>query len=465
MRIITTILLILLQFSGQSQKLFSLSEAIDYALGHHESLKVSDLDAEYAKWQYKEAKSIGMPNIKGNVNYTYYYQRPVQPTEDFISPAVYGVLFQEEVIQPRELGDPQVFEFSFVRKNDLSLGLSGEVLVFDGNFLKGLKAARMFMGLAEKQVQLTQQDIIHNVTRAYQAVQVAERNKSIIQNNINNVNTLLRGTVITYENGFIEELDVDRIRLSLENLKIEMEKLKQLIDISYNVLKYQMAYPLEDGFLISEDLEVTVEQLILDPLQFIEDIDPTKRPEHNLLVDAIELDYADLTRVKQGYIPSVSAVASYGQSLQRDGLFNGNEAGFLSNGTIGLRARIPIYDGGFTKSKIEQKKIDIEKKNIELSEFDRAMKLQIINAQGNFENAKRSLESAKKVLALNEKIFEKSQIKYTEGVGSSVEVTQAESSLYQSQAQYISALYDLLTTRTEIDIATGEILKSIETKK
>jgi len=448
-----------ISYTSRAQETYTLPEAIDYALSHHNSLKVSELESENARWQYKEALSIGMPNIQGNVNYTFYYKRPVQPTEDFLSPAVYGILFQEQVVQPRELGPPETFEFSFVRKNDLSLSLSGEVLVFDGNFLKGLKAAKMFMDLADKQIELTQQDIVHNVTRAYQAVLVAERNKSIIQNNINNITKSLDEARIIYENGFIEELDVDRLQLSLANLNIERDKLKQVIDISYNVLKYQMAYPMDKGLVVAEELESTVETLIMDPLKYMEELDPTKRPEHNLLVDAIALDYADLERIKQGYIPSVSAVIGYGQSLQRDGLFNGNEAGFLGNGTIGLRARIPIYDGGFTKSKIQQKKIEIEKRNIELSEFDRAMQLQVTNAQRNFDNAKLSLDAAKQILALNEKIFDKAQIKYDEGVGSSVELTQAESSLYQSQAQYINALYDLLTTKTEIDIATGDILK------
>ena len=228
--------------------------------------------------------------------------------------------------------------------------------MFDGNFLKGLKAAKLFMNLADQQIQLTQQDIIHNVTRAYQATQVAERNIEIVQNNIDNITKSLKEAEIIYQNGFIEELDVDRLRLSLENLNIEKEKLLQLIDVNYNLLKYQMAFPLEEQMTITDPMEETVEQLIIDPQQFISDIDPSNRPEHNILVDAIELDYADLERIKQGYIPSISAVVGYGQSIQRDGLFNSNEAGFLGNGTVGLRARIPIYDGGFTKSKIEQKK-------------------------------------------------------------------------------------------------------------
>lgn len=456
--LVTTIICLLLSLGIQAQESYSLNDAINFALENHLSLKSSELDGETAKWQYKEALSIGLPNIKGNVNYTYFYQRPVQPTEDFLSPAVYGILFGEGVIPVRDLGPPATFEFAFVRKNELTAGITGEVLVFDGNFLKGLKASKMFMSLAAKQIELTQQEIIQNVTRAYQSVQIAERSRSIIQNNIDNVSKTLAEAEIIYENGFIEELDVDRLKLSLENLNFEKDKLELNIDLSYNVLKFQMAYPLNQDITIKDDLENTVEQLLLNPIQFLEDIDPDKRPEHRLLADAIELDFADLERIKQGYVPSVSANVSYGQALRRDALFNGNEAGFLGNGTIGLNARIPIYDGGFTKSKIEQKKIEIAKKQIELSEFDRAMKMQATNTYTNFENAKITLNAAKRALALNEKIFSKTQIKYNEGVGSSVELTQAESMLYQAQAQYINALYDILTTKTEFDIATGDIL-------
>ena len=446
--------------SIEAQTSFTLPEAINYALEHHNLIKSSQLDGENAKWQYKEALSMGMPTLDGNINYTYYYRRPIQPTEDFLSPTVYGILFQEEVIQPRELGDPEVFEFAFVRKNELSLSLSGEVLVFDGNFLKGLKAAKLFIELAEKQVELTQQDIVHNVTRAYQSVLVAERNQGIIEDNIRNIEKALREAELTYENGFIEELDVDRLRLSLENLGLEQEKLKQVIDISYTVLKYQMAYPLTEELKVTDQLETTVEKMILDPDAYVRDFNPELRPEHNILVHALELDQADLERIKQGYVPSISATYGYGQSLQRDNLFSGQEAGFLANGALGLRARIPIYDGGFTKSKIEQKKIEIEKRNLELEEFDRGMHFQVLNAQRNFSNSKFSLESAKRALALNEKIYSKAQIKYKEGVGSSIEVTQAEASLYQSQAQYINALYDILTSKTELDIATGKILEN-----
>ena len=159
-------------------------------------------------------------------------------------------------------------------------------------------------------------------------------------------------------------------------------------------------------------------------------------------------------------LPSVWAFANYGQNLNRNNLFDGSETGFLPNGAVGLSARIPIYDSGATKAIVQQKKILIEKRQIELSEFDRAMALQVLTTETQFKNAQTTLGGVKRSLELNERIYDTAQIKYREGVGSSVEMAQAEASLYQAQANYIDALYALLTSKTELDIATGQILKT-----
>ncbi len=463
-----TIITVLLSITTlSSQQNFSLADAIKYALEHHPSLTTSRLDGENAKWQYKEALSIGMPRINGNVDYSYFYKLPISPIQDFISPSIYGVLIQEQVttengvVTPSSIPEPQTFNVTFQQNHSLNLGLKGEVLLFDGNFLKGLKAAKLFIDLAEQQIQLTEQDIVQNVARAYQNVLITLKNVEIIDKNIANITLSLIEAQEIYDNGFIEQLDVDRLKLSLQNLQFERQKLAELIDVSYSILKYQMAYHINQEIEVTDVLETVVALMTLE-INSIDQIVYESRPEHRLLTKAIELDYADLERIKQGYYPSVTGFAGYGQNLQRNSLFNGSETAFLPNGSVGLRARIPVYDGGYTKSKIQQKKIEIEKRQIELSEFDRAMTLQVISTETQYHNAQRSLVNAERSLELNENIYDKTQIKYKEGVGSSVEVTQAEASLYQAQANYINALYDLLSSKTELDIATGQILKTVK---
>ncbi len=457
---INTFSMLCMVYTTVAQDSFTLAEAIEYALNKHNKIRVAELENSNANWNYKEALSIGMPKVTSNINYAYFYARPVNPVPDFIGPSVYGVLFNEGVIPVRDLGPPEIFRLGFIRSHQFNAGINVEGLLFDGNYLKGLKAAKAYIDLAKKQVQLTEQELVHGVTRAYQNVMIAQRNLAILDNNINNLNATLRETEIFYHEGFAEELDVDRLQVSLENLSIDREKIVQLIEVSKAVLKYEMAYPITQPISLTEEFDTVVEKFILDPLDYVLTLDPNQRPEHRLLADAINLDKLDLDRIKQGYYPSVTGTFGYDQALQRDNLFSSREAGFIGSGSVGFRARVPIYDGGATKSRIEKKKIELQKREIELEEFDRALTLQVSTALISFQNSKLALDNAKRSLALSEKIYDRTKIKFKEGVGSSIEIIQAESTLYGAQAQYINALYDLLTSKTDLDIATGEILKN-----
>ena len=146
-RYIYTTILSFFMVSGFSQETFSLQEAIDYALSNHPAIKLKQLDIQTADSDIREFKSIGMPKVTGSINYQYYFKTPVQPVEDFISPAVYGVLFQEQVLEPRALGAPDVFEFSFFQPHNLTGGIEASALLFDGSYLVGLKAARLYKEL------------------------------------------------------------------------------------------------------------------------------------------------------------------------------------------------------------------------------------------------------------------------------------------------------------------------------
>ena len=138
----------LFQLSAQDQ--FSLEQAVGYGLTHHNNMKMNDLDYLSSEQTIREFKSTGMPKVKGGIDYSYYLAVPAQPVEDFISPSVYGVLFQENVIPERELAAPETFEFSFVQPNVLTANIGASIQLFDGTFIYGLKAAKLYKGLIKK---------------------------------------------------------------------------------------------------------------------------------------------------------------------------------------------------------------------------------------------------------------------------------------------------------------------------
>lgn len=453
-----TILLFHISFSLCAQENFSLQQAIDYGLRHHSEIKMANLDIEDAEAQITEFKSIGMPKVTGGINYQYYIARPVNPVEDFITPSVYAVLEEEQVagVDPYQ-GPPETFEFSFFQKNNLSANIDASWLLFDGSYLTGLRGARMFRDLNKKSIDVKEEKLRADITKAYMNILIAEENKITLEKNIQNITKSLNEAEAFYKNGFLEKLDVDRILLSLENVTTEKDKIEQLIEISYNLLKFQMSYPLNQQIKISEDLETLVNLFKVEDINTEEAVNYNNRAEYAQIEMGSDLNKLNIERLKKGYLPNIMARANFNESLQRDNLFDGDAIGFIPQASVSLGINVPIYDGNQKKGQIQQAKIEQERLDIQKSEFERGVSLQVKTAQLQYLNAKKTLENRERALEIVQSIYDKTQIKFKEGVGSSIEVSQAESQLFAAQANRINALYDLLITKTNLDIALGNI--------
>ena len=451
-------LLLLITTVSYGQRPFSLEEAIDYAVANSSKMKLAELDIESAEGQIVEFRAIGMPQINGSVNYQYYIEIPVNPVPDFITPSVYNILVNEGVpgVEPFQ-GPPEVFEFTIFQRNNLNAGIEGSWLLFDGSYLSGLKAAKLYRELTRKSLDVEAEQIRADVTKAYMNILIAEENKKTLANNLANIEKALKETRAYYNEGLVEQLDVSRIELSYENVKTEYEKLDQFIEISYNLLKFQMTFPLEEEISITEDLELLVDKLKVENADLTEELDLGNRAQFAQIESNLALNEMNVERLKNGYLPSLKARANYNQLMQRADLFDGNELGFIPQASVSLRINIPIIDGGMKKGQIQQAKVDIEKIKIQKNEFSRSVNLQVQNARMQYINARKTLENRERALEIVEDIYNKTSIKFKEGVGSSIELTQAESQLYEAQANHINALYDLLISKTDLDIALGNI--------
>ena len=457
MRIILTIFSVILFISNAIGQLsFSLDEAIAYGIENQNSIRMSDLEIANSESEIKEVKAIGMPQINGAVDYSYYFYVPKQPVQDFISPAVYQIL-EAEGLPTLTQGPTETFELAFVQPQQFNVGVSASMLVFDGSYLYAIKGAKLYRELIKKQKDATIDQIKASITKAYTSILIADENKKTLEANIKTLEKSLIEVKAMYDAGFMESLDVDRLQLSYDNLNIQVENIEGIIDLSKNLLKFQMGYPLDDEISLKEDIN----ELILKFDAEIENnniqIDPNLRAEYQLLNTTQDLNDLNLKRFKAGYLPNVGAFASFQESLQRTNLFDGEQTGFLPTGVVGLKINVPIYDGGEKSAKIQKVKLDIQKVDLQKSEFTRGMTLQAKNAQVAMANAKRNLTNRQKALVITESIYDRTKIKFKEGVGSSVEVTQAENILYQAQAEVISAMYDLLTAKVDLDISLGKL--------
>ncbi len=458
MRSILTLVLFCMSLLTFGQQNFSLQEAIAYALQNSNDIRLAELEVEDAEAQVTEYKSIGMPKVDGGVNYQYYIARPVNLVQDFVTPAIYQVLNDEGVEGVGQFqGPPSVNEFSFFLKNNLSANINASVTLFDGAYLKGLKAARMFTDLSRKSKDVKEQEIKANVTKAYMNILIAQRNKGMLEKNIKNLDRSLIEATASYESGFMEQLDVARLQASLDNVTTQFENIDQLITLSYDLLKFQMSYPLNEEISLSENLETIIDLTNVASVDLNDDINYDSRAEYSQIDLGYELNKLNVERLQKAYLPTVRASANLNESLQRDNLFDNNEAGWIPQASVSLGISVPIYDGNMKKGQIKQAEIELDRIEIQKNEFERAVDLQVRTAKLNLINAKRTLASRENILKITEDIYDKTRIKFKEGVGSSIEVIQAETELTQAQSDYINALYDLIISRTDLDIALGTL--------
>ncbi|MBK7302483.1 MAG: TolC family protein [Saprospiraceae bacterium] len=442
---------------GQSGNEFNLEQAINYARLNSSTLNIQKLEIRDAKDQILEYKSIGIPKLNASVGYNHFINIPTSILPDFISPAVYGVLFDENVLPRRDINYGSGFPAQFGLKNSLTAGVQLSTLIFDGSFLVGLKAQKLYSDLIQLQVNQTEADLRYRVTKAYMGALSIKENLTILDKNIENLEKVYKEVNEIYKVGFSEKLDVDRIELSLQTLKTEREKLARLDGITQNVLKFQMNYPLDKDLVQTESFKQILDKSYLEIMDPSFKLNTQLRPEYPVIAKGLELTEINIRRLKASYLPSLSGFVSHQEVLQRNNLFDNAENSWFPTTIAGLNLNIPIFDGLDRKAKINRAKTQNEKTKMQFAEFERGVDLEFQNAKTQYINALATLESRKKSLDLADRIYLTTKTKFKEGVGSSLEITQAERDLYSAQANVLEAQYNLIQSKVDLDKALGKI--------
>ena len=420
-----------------SQEAFNLDQAVQYALNNHNEVKKSQIAVEDAVYTSKEYTAIGMPKVNGKVGYNYFIKIPTQILPDFLSPVVDGKLLGYGLIQPNQLPPPTNagFPAQFGTKNNLTAGIELGALLFDGQFFVGLEAQRLLKELYVKQKNITNYQVKNNVIKAYLSILIAEKNKLLLMKNIGNVETTLKEIKAINKAGFAEQLDVE---------------------LTKNLLKFQMGYPQEDPIQLTEDLDMVVNRMKVEKAELDQNLSIQNRPEYPVMQTGLKLLEVKLKAIKAGYLPTVVGFGSYSYSLQRTNLFDKNDNKAFPTGVIGLNVNVPIFDGFDKSSKMQRTKLEISKAKLNISDFERGITLETQNAKTAMKNAFKSLENAERSLTLAQRIYDITQKKYKAGVGTSLEIVQAERDLYSAQSGEINALFGLISAKVDLDKALGK---------
>ena len=437
-KFVTMLLLVagMLSANAQNDQSFTLQEAIKYALANSIDIKNAQIGIADADQLINENRAFGLPTVSAGLGYNHYLKLPVS-----LVPAQFfgGV-------------EGEFAELAFGTKNNFSASIDAQSLLFDYSYLTGLKAAKTGKLYALEGRTQAENMVMNQVREAYLPPLILEESKKTLQKNIENINKLFFETKELYKAGFVEQLDVDRLELSLANLQTEVNNLDRQKELAYNALKFVMNYPMQNPISVEDDIDELLKDAEMTDLEG--DINYAARPEYRVSQLGKSLQELNVDYEKSKYYPNLSAFGQYQTNGQSDEFLKNNIWTDLA--IVGLKINVPIYSGGLKKAKLNRAKLDLEKTNNQIRSLERVIWLEVGNARISYNNALERVTDQNRNMDLAQRIYDTTQIKYKEGVGSSLEITQAEQALFQSQQNLIQARFELLQAKVGLDKALGK---------
>lgn len=258
--------------------------------------------------------------------------------------------------------------------------------------------------------------------------------------------------------GFVEKIDVDRLEVAYNNLLVEKDKLNRLVGISETLLKFQMGYKVTDNISLTDSLASADK----NPVTITENqkTEYSLRPEYSLVQSQQKLNQLSLKRYNLGYLPSLVGYGVLSEQAQRNKFdFFDTQKKWYPIGIIGATLNLSLFDGLQNYNRIQQAKITILKTKNTLSNLEQAIDMEISISQVNYKNAMSSLESQKKNMELAKNVLEVTNKKYEQGVGSNLEVINAQTSLKEAETNYFNSLYDMYVAKIDYLKANGSLVK------
>ena len=444
---------------AQQKNEFTVKQAVTYATKNATQVKNALLDVKVQEQVNRQITSAAYPQVNGSIGVTHFPNIAVQSLPNFISPATYQVLIDEGVKNGTggnisfPAGGFGTIAAQFGTPWNSSSGIDVSQLLFDGQVFVGLMARDAVIDFYKKSAEVTQEQIKANVIKIYYQLVVGQSQMASLDANIDRFEKLLKDTREIYKNGFAEKLDVDKVQVQLNNITTEKVKIENQIKAGNSGLKFLMGMPQQDMLALTDTLnEAEIKDNILN-----ENYDYKNRKEFQLLTIAEKLGGYNVRRYKLSKIPTVAAFGSYSKNAQRQKFNFFNKGDWFTSSVVGIKIAVPIFDGFRKNALIAQSAYELQKTQNNIEQLKQSIDYDVEQSRIKMTSALLTLDNQKKNITLAENVYNTTKKKYEQGLGSNMEIYNAQTELKVAQTSYYGALYDAISAKIDWQKAAGKL--------
>lgn len=408
---------------------FSLQEAVEYAKTHNRNIQNANLNIQAAEEQKWEATSVGLPQLNGKIDYT-----------NNINPPIEG--------DPSDPSDPINF---FFPKNNLSPSVTLSQLIFDGSYIVGLQASKVFLDISQNYKEKTDNEIEQIVVNAYMTSLLTDESIIILDRNIENIKSNLKEAQAVVANGLGEEESVEQLELTLNNLENSRKNFLVVSEVSNGYVKLLLGIDSEIDITLSDNLDMLINAYVTLESEYQQN-DIYNNIDYKIAVNDTESKELLYKLEKMKSYPTISAFlnANYqGFNSEFSGLFSSDQT-WLNSTSAGVSVNIPIFTSFNIRSKKRIAKLNWDISENSLKDVEQQLKLDLKKAKSEYILAAETYENRKQNLALAEKIERKNSVKFREGMASSIDLRSVQVQLYSSQQEYIESIIDVINKKVAL---------------
>nr|WP_294862274.1 TolC family protein [uncultured Fluviicola sp.] len=416
--------------SGQ----MSLQQCVQYGLTKNKGVLKSQLEIERMDEKRNEMRADYLPQVTGSVSF-----------QD-------NLKLQTSILPGELIGQPGTqVPVQFGTKYNTSAGVDAKQVIYDQSLIYAMKLTRQNFKISEINVKKTEEQLIYDIASAYYGAQISYTQKKLVESNLSQIDSLFKITQIQFENDAAKQLDLDKLTVNKTNLQTDLVTSTTNYEKQLMLLKYYMGMPL------GEVIEVPSINMNEESATLI-NIESLSNTDLELIQAQREVYAVTLQQIKAGYLPSLSlSFHSAIQNQQNNLRIFDKNANWFPNSYLGLNLTIPIFDGLDKNSRVKQTKIQMEQSVLEEEYLTENLKMQRQNANNTLKANKAALTSQQRNIELAQKVYAITQAQFVGGIATITDLVNAETSLRESQTNYLKALVQVKIGELDLIKSTGNI--------
>ncbi len=319
-------------------------------------------------------------------------------------------------------------------------------LLFDfGQNLDSIRAAQAGEESLQADATTQRETVVLNVKQSYFGLLAAQRLLAVAEETVRQNQQHLDLAQGRFDVGLAAKFDVTQAKVQLANAELGLVTARNNVALGHAMLHNALGLSTPLDFDIVDSLdrhEVQIgEEAALDAAY-------DKRPELRSIRAQERADSEQIAALQKDYLPFVTGNGAYD--------FTGNSSPDQASWNIGLNVNLSLFNGGLTTAQIGEAKANLSNLRFNEEALKQNIELEVRQALLNLQQASESIDVSAKALEEARENLDLAENRYQTGVGSIIELTDAQASFTFANASHVRALYDYRTALAAVEKATSE---------